>query len=158
MQVHTLAPFLKELPFFQGMDQQHLDRLVGCATNLRFDAGQYLFREGEKADRFFIIRQGAVDLELQASAGRTLKLEAMHTGDVIGWSWLFPPYAWAFSAEARELTRVIAMDGECVREKCKADATLGYELMTRFAQIVVDRLQHTRHRLLKLSGGADASD
>ena len=148
MQVHTLTPFLKELPFFQGMDQQHLDQLVGCATNLRFDAGQYLFREGEKADRFFIIRQGVVDLKLKDSDSRTLKLESMKAGEVLGWSWLFPPFTWAFSAEAHELTRVISMDGECVRAKCKSDSDLGYEMMSRFALIVVDRLQQTRHRLL----------
>jgi CRP-like cAMP-binding protein len=155
VQIHTLEPVLKANPFFEGIDGRLLDLLVGCATNLRFDTGQYIFHEEAPADRFYIIRHGVVSLELGADR-ESVTIETLRDGHVLGWSWLFEPYVWQFSARARELTRVIAMDAECIRAKSEENNELGYELMKRFALVVVDRLQATRHRLLELQGGDSA--
>jgi CRP-like cAMP-binding protein len=147
--VHTLEPILKENPFFEGMDDRLIEMLVSCATNLRFDEKQYLFREGHEANWFYLIRQGSVSLELQTEKGGVAALENLGPGDVLGWSWLFPPYQWKFDARALSLVRVIAMDAECLRAKCEGDTELGYELMKRFAPVIVDRLQATRRRIIK---------
>jgi CRP-like cAMP-binding protein len=109
-----------------------------------------ILRAGEPADRFYIIRHGKVGVEVFAPEVGPITIETLGEGDVLGWSWLFPPYRWVFDARALELTRAIALDGKCLREKCDEDPRLGYDLMKRFAQIMVERLQATRLQLIDL--------
>ena len=149
MEIHTLEPILKTNPFFKDMEEPLIEQLVGCATNLRFDEGQYLFREGEPADRFFIIRQGTVSLKLATPQKEEILIERLREGELLGWSWYFSPNFWKFDAYAETLTRVISMDGECIRAKCDEIPKLGYELMKRFAHVVVERLQYTRMQLIE---------
>lgn len=137
-----------EHPFFKGLEPRYLQLIVGCAANVRFDAGQFIFREGEEANQFYIIRHGHVALEISTPERGSLVVQTIGEGEVLGWSWLVPPYRWHFDARAVELTRAIALDGKCVRTKCEEDHDLGYELMKRFAQIVMQRLQATRLQLL----------
>jgi CRP-like cAMP-binding protein len=80
-----------------------------------------------------------------------ITIETIASGDVLGWSWLFPPYRWHFDAQALELTRAIAFDGACLRAKCDDDHDLGYALQ-RFARIMMQRLQATRLQLLDVYG------
>jgi len=148
--MRTLERVLVQHPFFQGLDPQYVELVAGCGANARFNAGDVIFREGEPANRFYIIRHGRVSLEIFVPERGPKMMETLDEGDVFGWSWLFPPYRWQFDARALELTRVIAMDGQCLRGKCEEDPRLGYELMKRFAQIMVGRLQSTRLRLLDL--------
>jgi CRP-like cAMP-binding protein len=128
--------------------------MAGCAANEHFAAGAQLFREGTPADQFFLIREGAVALEVDALARGTIIIETLHQSDVVGWSWLFEPYRWQFDARANEPTRVVAFDGACLRGKCEADHELGYQLMRRFAASLVERLQATRLQLLDVYGHA----
>ena len=121
-----------------------------------FAAGTFLAREGETADRFYVVRQGKVALELHAPTGPLL-IETLGAGELVGWSWLFPPYRWTFDVEAIDQTRVTTIESACLRAKCESDPAFGYRLMQRFAQVIVDRLQATRFRLLDLYGNADAS-
>jgi CRP/FNR family cyclic AMP-dependent transcriptional regulator len=150
--MQTLEPLLAEHPFFKGLDRRFLELLVGCATNVRFDAGEYIFKEGEEANSFYIIRRGHVALEIFAPGRGPLAVQTLGEGEVLGWSWLIPPYHWHSSARAVELTRAIALDAACLRQKCDEDHDLGYELMKRFAPVIVDRLQATRLQLLDLYG------
>jgi CRP-like cAMP-binding protein len=152
MALQTLEPLLAEHPFLRGLEPRYLALLAGCAANVRFDAGRYIFREGEEADRFYIIRHGKVALELSAPERGALTIQTLGAGDVLGWSWLFPPYRWRFDARALELTRAIALDGACLRRKCDEDHSFGYELVKRFAQVIVERLQATRLQLLDVYG------
>ena len=101
---------------------------------------------------FFAIRHGTVALETYVPQRGGVTIETLHGGDVLGWSWLFPPYRCHFDARARTLVRALALDGVCLRGKCEADPKLGYELMSRFAQVLIERLQWTRLRLLDLYG------
>ena len=150
--MQTLEPILAEHPFFKNLDRRYLELIVGCASNVRFNAGEFIFREGEEADRFYIIRHGKIALEVFAPDRGPLTIQTIGEGDVLGWSWLFPPYRWHFDARALELTRAIALDGKCLREKCEEDHDLGYELVKRFAQIIMERLQATRLQLLDVYG------
>ena len=150
--MQTLAALLAEHPFFRGLDPQYLDLIAGCGANVRFQPGEYVFREGEPADTFYLLRHGKVALEVHLPERGPVTIQTLAGGEVLGWSWLFPPYRWVFDARAVELTRAVAMDGACLRRKAEEDLRLGYELMRRFAQIIVERLQATRLQLLDLYG------
>jgi CRP-like cAMP-binding protein len=146
--MQTLEPILAEHPFLKGLDAQYLKLLVGCASNVRFNAGQFIFREGEEANEFYMIRQGKVALEILGAERGPITVQTVGEGDVLGWSWLIPPYRWRFNARALELTRAIALDGKCLRTKSEEDRNLGYELLKRFSSIIVERLEATRLQLL----------
>ena len=146
--MQTLEPILAEHPFLKGLDVQYLKLLVGCASNVRFNAGQFIFREGEEANEFYMIRQGKVALEILGAERGPITVQTVGEGDVLGWSWLIPPYRWRFNARALELTRAIALDGKCLRTKSEEDRNFGYELLKRFSSIIVERLEATRLQLL----------
>jgi CRP-like cAMP-binding protein len=152
--MQNLEQLIAASPVFEGLTPAQLAVISGCAANEHFAAGARLFREGGPAERFFLIRSGAVALELEAPGQGRLIIETLHDGEVVGWSWLFEPYRWQFDGRANELTRVVAFDGACLRGKCELDHELGYQLMRRFAATVVDRLQATRLQLLDVYGHA----
>jgi CRP-like cAMP-binding protein len=116
-----------------------------------------MFREGDPAEVFYAIRHGTVALELHVPAREAVTIDTLHDGDFVGWSWLFEPYRWEFDGRARGDVALIRFDGACLRGKCDADHELGYELMSRFAGVIISRLQATRLRLLDVYGvGAPA--
>ncbi|MBZ0310376.1 MAG: cyclic nucleotide-binding domain-containing protein [Anaerolineae bacterium] len=149
--MHTLESVLAKHPFFEGLEPQYLALLAGCASNMRFEEGQYLFREGQEATQFYILRYGRIAIEAHTPT-RDIMLYTHDEGDVVGWSWLFPPYHWHFSGRAVQLTRVISLDAVCLRGKCEADRVLGYEFLKRFSYKVVRSLDETRMQLLDLYG------
>jgi CRP-like cAMP-binding protein len=155
--VQQLAEVLTTVPFFDGLGPEALETIAGCAQNVHFDAGEQLFREGDPADTFYVVRHGSVALETFVPARGALTIETIESGEVIGWSWLFEPYRWHFDARALTTVRATAFDGACLRGKCDADPALGYVLMSRFAQVLIERLQWTRLRLLDLYGDGDRS-
>ncbi len=154
--MHSIDELLGESETFAGMSREHLELIAGCAHNERVQAGTVLFREGEPANTFFLVRHGRVALELHAPGRGPLLVQTMHDGDVLGWSWLFEPYRWAMDARAIEDCSVVSFDGACLRGKAEADHELGYELMKRFARNLIARLQSTRIQLIDVYG-RDAS-
>ncbi|MFO7572925.1 MAG: cyclic nucleotide-binding domain-containing protein [Gaiellaceae bacterium] len=155
--METLAELIASSPVFAGMADDDLLLIAGCARNVGFEEGQLLAREGGDADTFYLVRRGRVAFELHTPDRGGLLIDTADAGDVVGWSWLFPPYRWHFDARASEDVRAIVFDGACLRGKCEGDPRLGYELMQRFAQVMIDRLQHTRFRLLDVYGGVGVS-
>jgi CRP-like cAMP-binding protein len=151
--MQSIAELTAASPAFAGLEPRHLELIAGCGRTERFDAGEPLFRRRDDADRFFLIRRGSVALELAVPELEPITIETLHDGELVGWSWLFEPNRWAFDAQAVEDTSVIAFDGVCLRSKCDADHELGYQLMRRFAAVLVDRLQATRLQLLDVYGG-----
>jgi len=149
--VETLEPIIAQHPFLQGLEPQYLGLMVGCASNVRFKSGQFLFREGEEANQFYMVREGKVALQIP-TARQPIIIQTVDKGDVLGWSWLVPPYRWRFDARALELTRAIALDGRCLRRKSEEDHNFGYELLRRFSTIIVERLEATRLQLLDVYG------
>jgi CRP-like cAMP-binding protein len=150
--VSGVADLLNEAPFFAGLRADWVELIAGCGSNVSFDAGAAIFREGDSADTFYLLRHGSVALEAYVPNGGELVIETIDAGDVLGWSWLFPPYRWHFGAHAAGEVRATAFDAACLRGKCDADPALGYELTKRFAQTMVERLQWTRLRLLDVYG------
>jgi len=152
--MRTLEQLIAASPVFAGLREEHLAVIAGCAVNEHFSAGEQLFREGDPANRFFLIREGAVALGVDAPGRGELVVETLHQGEVVGWSWLFEPYRWQFDGRATETTHAVAFDGACLRGKCEAEHELGYELMRRFAASMTERLQATRLQLLDVYGHA----
>ena len=147
-----LERVLREHPFFAGIAPEHSALVVGCARNHMFNTGQYLFREGDPADEFFLIREGRVALEIVAPGHPAIVFSTLGPGDIVGASWLVPPYRWMFDARALDYVRAFGINAECLRGKCEADHDLGYEMMKRFLPILVKRLHATRLQILDVYG------
>lgn len=147
-----IEEILGEHPFFAGLAPEHRRLIAGCARNERFGAGSYLLREGEAANEFFLVRFGRVAVQIAAPGREAVTIATLGPGQIVGASWLVPPYRWTFDARALELTRAIAMDAACLRGKCDEDHHLGYDMMKRFLPILVDRLQSTRLQVLDVYG------
>jgi CRP/FNR family transcriptional regulator, cyclic AMP receptor protein len=148
----TVQDLISDHPFFTGLGDDALALLAGCAHNLHLNEDQYLFQEGMPADEFYLVRRGRVALELHLPAGGAHLLETVDEGDVVGWSWIVPPYRWFLDARAMGPTDLVALDGACLRGKCNADPALGYALLQRATQVMNHRLQAARVRLLDLYG------
>lgn len=153
--MRDLEQTLTEHPFLEDLDKEHIKTLVGCASNVVFKAGEFIFREGEEANSFYFIRHGRVLVETHVPQKGPMIHRSREAGEILGWSWLVPPYRWHFDARAVEVTRAIALDGKCLREKCELDHNLGYEVMKRFVLVITQRLEATRLQLLDVYGNAD---
>lgn len=150
--METLKPILRGLPIFSDLPDHFLDLLVGCARNERALAGAFLFREDESAATFYVIREGRISVELHAPGRGPLMVQTVAEGDILGWSWLFPPYTWHFDARVLSDARFVSFDGECLRNKCDADPALGYELLKRFANIMTGRIEALSLQLMDVYG------
>jgi CRP-like cAMP-binding protein len=148
--VKTIKELLLEHNFFHGMKPEYLELLAGCGKNHHFRDGEYLFREGEDATQFFVVRSGRVSLEAHDPLKGSVVVQTEGEGEVVGWSWLFPPYKCVLDAKAIVEVSAIVLDGRCMLAKCEQDPALGYDLMKRFALIVAERLQNSRIRLLDM--------
>ena len=151
----SLDQLLADVPLFEGLGDEARMLIAGCGRNVHFAAGDRVFREGGEADVFYVVRHGSVAIEAFLPARGPVTIETIEAGDVVGWSWLFPPYRWHFDARALSAVRATVFDAVCLREKCDGDPALGYALMGRFAQVLIDRLQWTRLRLLDVYGNGD---
>jgi CRP-like cAMP-binding protein len=139
-------------PFFAGLNADAMRLIAGCASNVHFAEGEFLFEEGHEANQFWVIRRGRVAMQLESPGQGAIVTDTMDEGEVVGWSWLVPPYR--FFADGRAVTPVsaTALDGACLRGKCEADPELGYQLLKRVTSVMYQRLQSTRIRLLDLYG------
>ena len=151
--MNTIEASLRDHPLFADLEDAMLRQVARCARTRHFDAGQYLFREGGPADAFFLVSQGLVALEAHAPGGVAILFSTLGTGEIVGASWLVPPYRWMFDARASTATHVISVDAACLRSQFETDHDLGYALMTRFLPAFVKRLHATRLQMFDLYGG-----
>ena len=152
MHVEPMEELIGRHPFFAGLGADTVRLMAGCASNVHFAAGDYIFTEGEAASRFYVLRHGRVAFEIHSPERGPLIIDTMDEGEVLGWSWLVPPYRYFGDARAVTPVSAIALDGTCLRGKCEADAELGYQLLKRVTTVMYQRLQSTRVRLLDLYG------
>ncbi|MBK1876237.1 Crp/Fnr family transcriptional regulator [Pelagicoccus mobilis] len=147
-----LSQLIADHPLFEGIPLEYTEALTSCAQEGEYGEGSFLTLSGSSAETFFIILEGTVSIQVQPPHNSPITILTLGEGDTLGWSWIFPPYAWHFDAHATSPTKVIAFDAESVREKCDQDHELGYKLMKRIAQVMLDRLVATRLQLLDLYG------
>jgi CRP/FNR family transcriptional regulator, cyclic AMP receptor protein len=151
-----LERIVLEHPFFAGLGSAFAQAISGCARNMRVAAGDYLFREGEPAEEFYLIRQGAMALEIHAPGRQPIIVATLYAGEILDGSWLVPPYRWAFDARALELARLLGVNAKCLRDKCETDHDLGYQLMKRFVGSMGEKLHAARLQVLDVYGSPSA--
>lgn len=152
MEIRGLDRLICEHAFFAGISPDYCELIGGCARNVRFDEGEYLFREGESANEFFLIRHGRAVLELMAPGRGPIRFLTVNPGEIVGVSWLVMPYRWLYDARALELTRAVSIDGACLRQKAEENHDFGYEMMKRFMALLVQRLHAAQLQILDVYG------
>jgi len=145
--VYATTDMLAEQPFLAGLTDRQLDLLTPLTSRSMFHAGNRVFHQGAPADQFWLITEGQVYLDSEVPGYDAFVLDTVKAGSVLGWSWLFPPYRWHFGAVAVTTTHTVTFNGPLVRALCQRDPGLGYELATRFLQVMGERLQSARRRL-----------
>jgi CRP/FNR family cyclic AMP-dependent transcriptional regulator len=147
MQTHI--SILEAQPFLSGMTARHLELLAADAWPAEFKAGERILNEGAAANRFYLIMEGQVELESPLLDGGAVPIQTLGPGDLLGWSWLFPPHSWQFDAQAATPTKAICFYGTHLRKLCDENHDLGYELMKRVSEILIKRLQAARRELVE---------
>jgi len=150
--IEGIESLLKRHPFFQDFSDPARELIAGCTDNRVFHDGEYIQHEGEPADQFYLLRHGTVALEINVPTRKPLVIETLHDGEVLGWSWLVPPYRTRFDARAVGLVRALGINGKCLRGKCEEDCQLGYEFYKHFLPLVVDRLTAARLQMIDIYG------
>lgn len=142
-----LEQLIANHPFLKGFSPHHRRLLSSCAMAVKYQPGELIFREGDPANRFYLIQKGKVALESCVRDQGITHIQTIGNGDLLGWSWMFPPYYWQFDARALEATEAIFFYATPLRAECEADHDLGYELMRRIAEVLTNRLQALRRKL-----------
>jgi CRP-like cAMP-binding protein len=137
----SLVRAIKDHPFFHGIAAAHLGTISYGASEAVFEPGQLLLAEGKPANQFYLIRSGKIALEVHEPSSGTVLVQTLTAGDVLGWSWLFPPFAWHLRAQAIESSRVIVLNAAHLLVSAEHNPVFGYELMKRVAAILIQRLQ-----------------
>jgi CRP/FNR family transcriptional regulator, cyclic AMP receptor protein len=148
--VKAVESVIAEHPFLRGLKPEHLGLLADSAMRMNYHAGDIIFREGDPANRFYLIERGRVSLQSHRKDEAPVVVQTIGMGDVLGWSWLFPPYYWHFDARATEPTTAIFFYGTRLREQCERDHDFGFEMMKRMTQVAIRRLQATRKEALAI--------
>jgi CRP-like cAMP-binding protein len=158
MKLKPIEELLHDHPFFAGMNPEWLALIAGCGQNVVYPPDTVIAREGDDADEFFAVRGGRVAIEVYAPGISPLTIQTVGEGAILGWSWILPPYRWAFDIRAVETTHAVRFDTTCLRGKCDDSPAMGYEFMKRFAAVMSERLAATRLQLLDVYGKSrDAS-
>lgn len=139
-----------EHPFLKGLGRDQLTLMKDCALPAHFKTGEVIFREADAAERFYLITSGKVVLESGRGYGEPVIIETIGAGDLLGWSWMMPPYKWHFTARAIEPTEAIFFAGAILRQYCERDHSLGFELHKRMSVVMMKRLQAARKKMLAL--------
>ncbi len=147
----VLKERISGLPFFRGMQPDHVCKLSDSAMRTAFGPGQTIFLAGEAADRFYIIEEGQAEIDTPSPNGCPISIQMLNPGDVLGWSWLYPPHKWNLSAHAVNRCEAISFFGAHVLSECKKDIELGNDLYRRISQVMLDRLHHILDRLVDAS-------
>jgi CRP-like cAMP-binding protein len=148
----SIGDLLAEHPFFSGLAPAHIALLAGCGRNVHFKQHETVFREGEVANYFYVLRRGKIALEINGAERGVITVHTVEDGEILGWSWLIPPHQWRFTGHALQATSAVALDGSCLRGKCQDDHQLGYELLKRFSTVLAQRLESTRLQLVDIYG------
>ena len=131
-------------PFLNGLNPDYFHLLQECAKSERFEAGQLVFQEGQEADHFYLIQTGQVRIDAFVPGRGNITVQTVSAGDALGWSWLFPPYQWHFSARGSDVTEAIVFAAKTLRDEAEQNHDFGYELIKRVSRVMLQRLQETR--------------
>ena len=137
-------PPLEQHPFLRGLSPEQV-RAIACGVReLSFPAGALLLREGGEAHTLFLLRSGRVVLEQNVPGKGPTWVETLKAGDILGLSWLFPPYRWQLDARAVEPVEAFALDVSCLRGPSPEHPVLEPALAMRLLRQLYDRLERVR--------------
>ncbi len=147
----TDAEILNELesqPFFEVLGKDFLQVLGKHARQRAINKGDVLFKQGDRADAFYLVRDGEMLIEIPAISGPSLEIQRLREGQILGWSWLITPRKWTFQARAEEDTHLIEFDGTAILAQCEKDPAFGYALLKQFSGLMSERLEAARRRMM----------
>lgn len=148
MNNQMIEDFLSNHPFFSAMDDNFLKFLAESASELSIKKGDVLFRQGKPADTFYLLREGRISIQVPALVGPSLEIQHLGDNQLLGWSWLIPPYRWNFMARAEEDSTLLEFDGKAILARCEEDPKFGYELFKGFASLMSERLDAARQSMM----------
>jgi CRP/FNR family transcriptional regulator, cyclic AMP receptor protein len=140
---------LKDHPFMAGASRELVETFAHCATSVHFEPDTVILREGDKAEAGYLLVDGTVAIEAAADDGSPVRIETIGAGELLGWSWLFPPHRWHYGARSLTAVHAVRLGGPCLLDKFAQSPAVGYEAMQRVAPVFLDRLRHTRMRLVQ---------
>ena len=148
MSHQSTTEYLSAHEFFSGFSDDALKFLCECSSTLMIKKGQILFRQGENANKFYVVLNGHISIQIPAIMGPTLEIQTLSKGQVLGWSWLIPPYKWNFQTRAEEDSELLEFDGTDILARCEQEPKFGYELLKRFAALMSERLNSARQKMM----------
>lgn len=148
MSDQAIRNYLSGHRFFSGLDKDVIDFLAAAAVTRQVERGHVLFRQGTPSDKFYLLKSGRVSVEVPALVGPVLQIQDLGQDQVLGWSWLIPPYQWHFQARVEEDSEIIEFDGRAILAHCEQDPKFGYELFKRFAGLMSERLDAARQKMM----------
>ena len=148
MSNQSIQDYLSTHAFFSGLDDAFMKFLSDSAAELKIEKGDVLFQQGERADKFYLLRKGQVSVQIPALMGPTLEIQTLGEDQMLGWSWLIPPYRWNFQARAMEDSELLQFDGSAILARCEKEPKFGYELLKRFASLMSERLDAARQKMM----------
>lgn len=149
MTENLIVKILQEQAFFHGLSSEFIDFLAEHAMEKTLKKGEILFEHGQPADRFYLVHEGRIVIEVPAIYGPSLEVQSLGSDKILGWSWLIPPYKWSFQARVEEASSVIEFDGKAVLARCKGDPRFGYEVLKRFSSLMSERLNAARKKMME---------
>ncbi|MGQ7846959.1 Crp/Fnr family transcriptional regulator [Granulosicoccus sp. 3-233] len=144
----SIEGYLATHDFFEGLDERSKKFLADSAVVRELSAGDILFSQAESADKFYLLRSGEVSVQVPALMGPALQIQKLKEGQILGWSWMIPPYRWNFQALALEDATVLEFDGSIILARCEQEPTFGYQLLKRFAALMSERLDAARQKMM----------
>ncbi len=148
MNQQSIEDYLGNHAFFKGLGDSSIKFLAECASERSLQEGEVLFKQGNKADKFYLLRDGRIAIQVPALMGPALEIQSLGKDKVLGWSWMIAPYRWHFLARALEDSIVLEFDGSAILERCENDPRFGYELLKRFAALMSERLDAARQKMM----------
>jgi len=152
--MEDLHRLLEDHDFLKGLSAEQTRVLVACVENRRYRRGEFLLREGQAADVFYLLRVGRVALEIDVPGRGPVQMESLGPNDAVGISSLVPPHREHLDARVVEPVVALAFDGACLRGKMQADPALGYALTARMLAEAYKRLERVRLQRLDVYAGA----
>lgn len=147
-----IKKLISEKPFFRDLKSEYIDILAKYATKSEYQPFDFIFKIGEDANNFYLVESGNVAIELFSSEKGIIRIQTVGEGDILGWSWMLPPYKWHFEARTIENTSLIVFDGKAILKECEKNQGFGYEILKRYMVVMAERLEAARYQLLDVYG------
>lgn len=148
MSRQSIDDYLSTHPFFSELEKTNKKFLSNAAQSLKIEEGEVLFRQGGSADKFYLLQSGEISVQVPALMGPALEIQKIRPGQILGWSWLIPPYRWNFQALALEDSELLEFDGSIILAHCEEDPAFGYALLKLFAALMSERLDKARQKMM----------